>query len=119
MAKQCSLHCSKKRRKRSSTTRDYPFSAHECEPRNRQARIDALKDQDSICRNRASMRYKLTFPAWRSDDNAPYVLDVDAARFDTSQRGDVFVIPVHPGALGSPWVDEDEIVPAAASGTNR
>lgn len=112
MAKQCSLHCSKKRRKRSSTSRDYPFSATECEPANRQIRIDMLKDTDSICRNRATMRYKLTFPAWRSDDNAPYVLDVDAARFDTSKRGDAFNIPVHPGALGSPWIDEDEIAPA-------
>lgn len=112
LSKQCSLHCSKKRRKRSSTTRDYPFSALECAPANRDIKIAQLKDQDSICRNRASMRYKLTFPAWRSDDNAPYILDVDAARFDASTRGDVFNIPVHPGALGSPWIDEDEILPA-------
>ncbi len=112
VSKQCSLHCSKRRRKRSSTTRDYPFSAAECTPANRQIKIAQLKDQDAICRNSASMRYKLTFPAWRNDDNAPYVLDVDASRFDTSSRGDVFNIPVHPGALGSPWIDEDEIVPA-------
>ncbi len=114
-AKQCSLHCSKKRRKGSSTTRDYPFSAAECEPANRQIRIEMLKDTDSLCRNRATMHYKLTFPAWRSDDNAPYMLGVDAARFDSSKRGDTFAIPVHPGALGAPWIDEDEIVPVAGN----
>jgi len=106
--KSCSVHCSRKRRK-NTTTRDYNLSPAECHPEARNAKVQSLKQSDSICANSAKLRYKMRFAPWHDTQDEPYKLDADAALFDSGKAGDLYDIPVHPGALGHAWVDQEEI----------
>lgn len=114
--KECSLYC-KKSKGKSSSTREYHLSAQECHPSVRSGTIDRYRSRESICRSSASMRYKFTFPAWKEGETAAYTQSVDAQLFDSINTGSVFVFPVHPGALGAPWIDEDEVRPLAPQKT--
>lgn len=106
--KSCSVHCSRKRGK-STTTRDHDLSPAECRPGARDAKLQSLKQSDSICSHSARLRYKMHFANWQTGENEPYRVDADAAFFDSGKTGDLYDIPVHPGALGHSWVDQEEI----------
>jgi hypothetical protein len=106
--KSCSVHCRRKRGK-STTTRTYDLTPAECRATARDAKVQSLKQSDSVCSYSASLRYKLRFEPFHADQDKPYILKASAAQFDAGQRGDVYDIPVHPGALGHAWLDQEEI----------
>ncbi|MDP2206867.1 MAG: hypothetical protein Q8K65_11235 [Alphaproteobacteria bacterium] len=106
--KSCSVHCRRKRGK-NTTTRTYDLTPAECRAGARDAKIQSLKRSDSVCGYSASMRYKLRFAPFHAEQDKPYVLQASAAQFDAGQRGDVYDIPVYPGALGHAWLDEEEV----------
>lgn len=108
LEKSCSVHCSKRRRK-SSTTRTYDLSPLECRPGNREQRLAALRESDYVCAASAKLRFKLSFPSWHAEGGEAFTMDAGPELFDAGNRGDLYDFAVHPGALGHAWIDEDEV----------
>jgi len=108
LQKSCSVHCSKRRRK-SSTTRTYNLSPSECLPVVREARMAELRDGDYVCASSAKLRYKLSFPSWHAEGGETFTMSAGPQLFDAGERGDNYDFLVHPGALGHAWIDEDEV----------
>lgn len=108
LQKTCSVHCSKRRRK-SSTTRTYDLSPSECLPVVREARMAELRDSDYVCASSAKLRYKLSFPSLRAEGSEVFTMSAGPQLFDAGERGDNYDFLVHPGALGHAWIDEDEV----------
>ncbi|MDY0008481.1 MAG: hypothetical protein RBS08_02130 [Bdellovibrionales bacterium] len=108
--KTCTLHCKRKQGK-SSTTRDYPLSATDCQPQRRAQKRAQLVQQDRICQSSANFKFNLTFNPWMPGMTTPYRLQASQPQFDGGERGTVFYFPLNPGALGHAWIDTDTISP--------
>jgi hypothetical protein len=111
-SKSCSVYCRRKQGK-STSTRTYNLTTAECLPGARDTKVQNLQRSDHICRYSASLKYTLRFAPFHAAQEKPFTLQTNSAQFDAGQKGDLYDIPVYPGALGHAWLDQEDVRRAA------
>lgn len=123
IGKQCFLKCKRRFFEQVLFRRGYAtyimLSEQDCRPEAREEKLKEMKEKFYRCRANAEFKYQLAFSPWYRDDKKLYVPHVSAEIFDASTTGDVFTVPVYPGALGIRWVNESELRPAKHLNTQR
>ena len=75
----------------------------------RQATKAYYKDFDWICISSAVFSLSVNVPKW--DGNGVYRITTDSSVYDQIRIGDLYIIPIHKGALGIEWLDKSEFHP--------
>lgn len=109
LQKTCPLYCNTGGKHARTVT--YKLTEQQC--RDEEQTIAVYRQQDSRCAHSASVTHHFAFP-WPTEEgrrnHEVYWLETrNAALYFSAQVREPFDVPVHPGALGLPWLNPQEL----------
>lgn len=110
LSKVCILNCRQDCGKRCTRRSTYPYRSESlCTAESREKIYQEKLKLDDVCRSDAWFSYVLEIQHWETPSR--YSFETFESVFDASRIGKSVTVPIHQGALGLRWIDDDEIRP--------